>query len=549
MALPLQPRGRPDTRRSVLLFVFVGAFAFRLIYAGSRQLVPDEAFYWVLSRHLHAGYLDHPPMVALLIRLGTLLFGSTELGVRCMAAVTAFGALLVLLSLCRRLVGQERAGILLTAMWLCSPLLAVVATIMTPDAPSIFFSMCAMACAVRVALQMEDSPAASTVRLWLGFGFFTGLAMLSKYTAVLPAAAVVLALLTSERGRKEFTRPGIWLAALVALIVFSPVIQWNAAHDWASFKYQLHHGLDEADAVDGVKPDWLKLHLGGLAAYLGGQMALFTPVLFIFAVVILAKRWWVYRQLPLAHRVLVWSATVPLVFFGFSAFKSGSGGEINWPAFAYFPMSLLLVDDVARTWKRSDVRWLKIGCGVALSIAIVLHAPELLYKTGLLKDRFPRKLNELFGWRELAHFTAREASGSMVVAGRHQDAGELAFYMPGQPEVWCYPVRGSDGKLLSRPTAFDYFPDRPDVAMQARVAYVQGHPEAFCRNYGFAVVASDAFSIRLHGRLRDRSIVMCIKSLQSPSTPPSPRTGRTGRTTRRSAAATSTSRPATGFSR
>ena len=55
------------------------------------QLIPDEAYYWVWSRHLAAGYLDHPPMVALLIRLGTACLGTSELGIRWMAIVLAGG--------------------------------------------------------------------------------------------------------------------------------------------------------------------------------------------------------------------------------------------------------------------------------------------------------------------------------------------------------------------------------------------------------------------------------------------------------------------------
>ena len=74
-----------QTRSIFWLFIPI-AFAFRLIYAGYRELVPDEAFYWVLSRHLSTGYLDHPPMVAYIIKLGTILCGPNELGVRCGAA-------------------------------------------------------------------------------------------------------------------------------------------------------------------------------------------------------------------------------------------------------------------------------------------------------------------------------------------------------------------------------------------------------------------------------------------------------------------------------
>jgi dolichol-phosphate mannosyltransferase len=64
----------------------------RLLYAGSVELLPEETYYWNYSQHLDIGYLDHPPMVAWLIRLGTTIFGQSEFGVRagalCCGAIT-----------------------------------------------------------------------------------------------------------------------------------------------------------------------------------------------------------------------------------------------------------------------------------------------------------------------------------------------------------------------------------------------------------------------------------------------------------------------------
>ena len=61
----------------------------RLAVAGFAPLSPDEAYYWVWSRALAPGYLDHPPMVALWIGLGTLLAGDTPLGVRLLGPLSA----------------------------------------------------------------------------------------------------------------------------------------------------------------------------------------------------------------------------------------------------------------------------------------------------------------------------------------------------------------------------------------------------------------------------------------------------------------------------
>ena len=503
-----------QTRSIFWLFIPI-AFAFRLIYAGYRELVPDEAFYWVLSRHLSTGYLDHPPMVAYIIKLGTMLCGPNELGVRCGAAVLAFGALMVLLSLSRRVIGSERAVVWLGIIWLCSPLFAGLSTIMTPDTPAIFFSMCALACAVAISETLDPrDPSGSAaghaadqyhLRLWFFFGLFTGLAMVSKYTAVLPAGAVTFALLTSPKGRRQFAQPGIWFAGLVALIIFSPVIHWNATHEWASFKFQLHHGLDDAESItEATGGQRAAIHFISLGKYLLGQIGFFTPIFFVFAIVIALIRWIHYRELSLTHRVLLWSGSLPFLFFGFSAFKSGAPGEANWPAFGYFPMSLLLLDQIARQWKKSDLKWLKIGTTLALGITVVLHSPDTLYKAGF-KEHFPRKLNEFFGWRQMARAVDQVRGDALVITGTHQDAAELAFYLHGQPEVWVYPLTDTNGQPLSRPTAFDYFPDRPDLSQRKVVLFFSGNVWDFARIYNF--VSNDMLTdlhIPLHGRLRSR---------------------------------------------
>jgi 4-amino-4-deoxy-L-arabinose transferase-like glycosyltransferase len=127
--------------------ILVAATAFRLWAAWFRQLVPDEAYYWVWSRHLALSYIDHPPMVAYLIKLSTALLGSTELGVRLPAVLLSTGILIVLLAIARRLPIAPLPRFLMVLTLLASPLFSAWSLLTTPDTPSCFFSTCALACA------------------------------------------------------------------------------------------------------------------------------------------------------------------------------------------------------------------------------------------------------------------------------------------------------------------------------------------------------------------------------------------------------------------
>src|ERR1700743_884959 len=86
-------------------------FLLRLIYDGRVELFPEESYYWNYAQHLDIGYLDHPPMVAWLIKLGTLIFGDTEFGVRIGGILCTAVAAVFSYRLTRNLFGEAAAVI------------------------------------------------------------------------------------------------------------------------------------------------------------------------------------------------------------------------------------------------------------------------------------------------------------------------------------------------------------------------------------------------------------------------------------------------------
>src|SRR5579863_3370351 len=97
--------------RSGALALIVLPYLLRLIYCSQIDLFPTEAYYWNYSRHLDFGYLDHPPMVALLIRAGTVAFGNTEFGVRIGALCCNLISALFMFRLARNLFGEASAWV------------------------------------------------------------------------------------------------------------------------------------------------------------------------------------------------------------------------------------------------------------------------------------------------------------------------------------------------------------------------------------------------------------------------------------------------------
>jgi undecaprenyl-diphosphatase len=285
----------------------------------------------------------------------------------------------------------------------------------------------------------------------------------------------------------------------VSVVVFSPVIWWNATHQWVSFLFQLHHGTAAHGSSEGMSTAAVMLRpLKDLGTYVGGQAAIWTPVLFGIALVVLTQYWVRYLR-PVLNRhqnsvdagsplsqleiVLLWAGTLPLVLFGVAALRSHHT-EANWPGFAYFPISLLIARWLSQNWAGSRLKWAHLGVRVALVGLIgvyVVAYPTVTDRILRLPIHIPHAIEDLRGWREYGRWLGDTSTwyDAPVITNRHQDSGEAAFYMPGQPEVWCVSIG-------TRPTAFDYFDEKPDFAKMPRVVWVGGNYDLFEKAYGYS---------------------------------------------------------------
>ncbi|MFH2055171.1 MAG: glycosyltransferase family 39 protein [bacterium] len=214
---------------TIWLLVAVGVL-FRLAFLGILNLLPEEAYYWNYAQHLDIGYLDHPPMVAWLIYFSESLLGRSEFAVR----LPAFMSWLVIAFFMYRFAKEilsEKIGELVVLLLAILPIYMSVGLLMTPDAP--FY-----ACWAGALFFLYRAIFTGRTAAWIGAGICLGLGLLSKYTAGLLLPATLLFLLLDKESRHWLRRPQPYLATLLGLALFSPVIYWNAQHQWASFVFQ-----------------------------------------------------------------------------------------------------------------------------------------------------------------------------------------------------------------------------------------------------------------------------------------------------------------------
>ena len=422
---------RPSASFSPLVVVVLAAgVVVRLVFAGLIPLFGDEAYYWEWSRHLAAGYFDHPPGLPLLVRAGTTLLGTVTLGVRLLPVVAGLVAGIATAAVAGRLGGASaavRAALIITLM----PLAAAGLVLATPDAPLLAATAAGVYAVVR-ALQ-EPPGSRASLGWWTLTGVALGLAFCSKYTSILMPVGVVIAVLARPTLRVRLREPGPYVACVIATLVFLPVLRWNAAHEWLSFGFQIHHGLAPAGHRDLLAP------LKRLGDLIGGQAGLVSPILFVLLAIATARG--LRRSASDASFVVAAVATFSLLFFCYSATRQRV--EANWPAPAYIAAIPLLASIDQSSALR---KWLRSGLWVAgvLSILIYLHAAFGILPIPPRKDPVARSA----GWRELgatvaaAVRTLGAGTRVWVAADRYQDAAELAFHLPNHPTTFSLNFAG-----------------------------------------------------------------------------------------------------------
>lgn len=413
------------------IFLVAALALWRLYLSAGLQLHPDEAYYWLWSRYLDVGYFDHPPMVAYFIWISTF-FSDSELWVR----FSGTGVSLLMSGLMWRLAMQLFQSVPVAAgsvmLFNSYPLTQLGMLVITPDTPLLLF------CALSICLFWQTLHSQRTW-LWYALGVVFGMALLSKYTAFLLIPCFLLyLLLTDERRWLKTVYP--YLAILVAMVCFLPVVVWNSRNGWVSFVFQWKNGLDSEG-----------LALSKVAEYSAGQMLASGPLVWLLG--LYAAMVGVCRK-DKATLLLVCTAVPIILFFGVTSFTKVA--HPNWPALAYFSFSILVSqyclggDSKIRRalWSASVVS------SLALSLIATVHARFSVIPLERYAPQWAAAdaTNAFYGWRELGAELKNKSPKRFAITPSHQLSAEIIYYTGAS--IWAQPVktaRPSQFNLLSLP--------------------------------------------------------------------------------------------------
>jgi dolichol-phosphate mannosyltransferase len=393
----------------------------RLLYAGSVELMPEETYYWNYSRHLDLGYLDHPPMVAWLIKAGTTVFGQTEFGVRAGAWCCGVITSIFVYKLTRNLFGQAAAfaALLLTQ---ALPYFFLSGFLLTPDAPlvaawagSLYF--------------LERALIGNQSRAWWLAGICLGFGMISKYSIGLLGVVAVAFMLWDRESRRWWLRPAPYVGALLALAIFSPVIIWNAQHDWASFAFQTSRRLAEAPQF-------------ALHKLIASIIVLITPTGLLALIALFFARQPsgdAGADAPRRRRLFSLAILLPLAVF--AAFSLRHEVKLDWTgallSAALPAMAFAMIPAQAQPGRFTQ--WIRVAWMPTLAAMTLIYAAGLHYLVlGLPGVGYDKHIEAIpVGWRDLsAHVVAtadayrKETGTDLLIVGmdRYAIASEVSYY-------------------------------------------------------------------------------------------------------------------------
>lgn len=438
------------SRRAALLILVVTAYRILMLALDRTDLFVDEAQYWMWSRALAFGYYSKPPMIAWTIHATTALGGSQSLfWIRLSSPLLHAATAALLIALAGRLTGSDRIAGWTGAGFITLPGVALSSIFISTDTALLFFYALAMLLTVRLA-ECRSQPEETRTSLPLagGLGLSIGLGLLSKYAMVYFPATAALAAWRLPQARIGWRHAAF--AALLALVVLSPNLIWNAHHGGATLRH----------TSDNIGWTGLNLHIGKALEFLAAQFGVVGPVLFGAMIVGLCR---VARRSgnPVERQLVLLSWPIIGLIVGQALM---SRAYANWAATAYVAGIVLATLTLANGWQRGLRASLAINGAVTLALPLLAAFPQTTVpggQTPILARYLGRSaLSETLAAR------AKQAGLTTIVAGNRDILADLVYTLRDRPfTIRARPTGAPPRNAYEQDMTYDPARDAPRVLL------------------------------------------------------------------------------------
>ncbi len=406
--------------RSALTTLLVITLINLLIIAGF-ELAHDEAYYWIFSNNLAFGYFDHPPMIAVIIRLFSWLPHS-EWAVRVGCVLlqsVGIGVLVTQMPKSNQVWGQ-------LAIW-SMPLISFIGLFALPDLPLFFFS-------VMYFWSLKKYLENDSVKYQLLLAVVIAGLLNSKYHGILLVFFTLVAMPNLLK-KKSF-----YVVTLLSILFFAPHVWWQYEHDFKTLKY---HFLERPGSSFSLKRIF---EYFGIQIVFAGLWIGFWP-------------WWKtikYKTTNDFDRILKFCALGVIVFFFISSFSKRI--EANWTLPAFVALSWLVFTKFEMS-KKVRYGFISAAALTLLVRVLLVLPPEVLPV---------KRLKEFHGWSSWSQEVKIMCGTHKVMANTYQMASKLSFYLKEDVSALNYHSRKNQFDFWdwekSMPEAVCYLTDADNLS-------------------------------------------------------------------------------------
>jgi len=423
----------------LLILIIKALFMIGVILFSGIGLGPDEAQYWTWSKQLDWGYYSKPPGIAWVIRLGTQLFGDTELGVRLGSVVLGTLIPIAVYYAARATQLQPNTAFWAAIIMALTPLGIMSTLLAITDVGMILFWTIALG----FVLFYYTNNRAPNYYL-IGFTLMIG--ALFKW----PIYFFWLIPVGIAWFRSEWRRPSLSAGLFISLLGLLPSLWWNYSHDWVTF-HHVFSTIKSATPQEAAK--------GNLLEFVGAQAGLLSPILFVLLILGFVNY---FRQPDKQIAPLALSAFFPLALGIFlSLFKKILG---NWCVFAYPSAAIFLAWYLCERVSLGKV-WLKIGIAFSLLLCLIM----------LLTPLKNRVFKHNVGWENLNYSltkTGYNPQTDFVFGDKYQASSLLSFYGPQQKRAYFLNIN------KTRKNQFSFWPgmDKEQLKKTGYLVITENYP-------------------------------------------------------------------------
>lgn len=424
------------SRHTILLLWLTVLTAYRMwvIPRLGISLYVDEAQYWTWAQHLDWGYFSKPPMIAWLIALATGLFGDGLIAVK-LPALLLYPATAWLIYLLGIRLFDARSGFRAAIAFSLMPLVSAIGLFVSTDAPLLFFWTAALLFLLR-ALEKDRWLD------WILLGTMVGLGCLSKYTMAAFGLSAGLLVLMDPARRQALANARLWIAVIIAALIFVPNVLWNWAHHFPT----LVHTADITHLEGGGQM------AGNPGEFLVAQAVSLGPA---FALAYLVGLVWSFKHLgQLRHQVVLCFSLPLFLLVLIQAARSEANG--NWAAPAMVTALLLATACLSRV----KARWWLLALSVnVIPMLAVYHQGDIARLFGVKQTARLDPLKRARGWGELAAQVRpilTSHPNAMLLADHRTIMAHLQYELRDldlHPVAWAPSARPQDHYQLTIPLA------------------------------------------------------------------------------------------------